>query len=346
MSDAVEISKPPEMGLPLKELLAKKMAHEGSFEGKAKSALFWLDERDITHARNERINGLVFSAVRKSEGLEKDSPYTHNDKFEVISQQEDEGKDVELLAQLSKNGLKVEGIRAMAERLTDKDLGWEYRMNKDDSTDLFTRQFCVRTIHEFFEQYLLGGSDSAISFIDIDKLKQHNEQGYEKGDGAIQAVANALKASEGNVAGRFYSGDEDILVMPGVSTSQEVVQVMEKIRTDKLPEVVESIKTTGNPKKQIGTLDITFSYGYTTFSEVLEFLQETGINFQTEHYKDIIEMVVNRAIELGQTYQMIEKGMGRGKTIDQIKAKMEPRFHERSTSLIQHCFKKKGLSSV
>lgn len=345
--DANFESLPPPNIEPLRTGLLKKLADAGPAIGERKSVLFWTVPGEVDLTRKLRIENIVLKAYKDQSATSEHADSPHYTSYENLTEREDDDRNLELLRSLVKSGSDVSLVRAAAERLVDLDLNWERRTITDEMTGLYTRGFCVGAIREFLESYLTGNSDAAICFTDIDDLKEHNKEGYPVGDGVIRAVAVALRDS-GEIAGRFYSGDEDIVIIPNVRSGEEAALAMETVRTKLLPEAVEDVRALNNDNFRIGSKSIDFSYGYTTFREVMEFLAESGFDPSEISYDEMSDRVINTVIHIGQSMQIIEKGRKKKLSDDEIRNNLTQSLSTRNVSeydkIVKFCLKRKGIN--
>jgi diguanylate cyclase (GGDEF)-like protein len=92
----------------------------------------------------------------------------------------------------------------------------------DPLTGLPNRRFFSRRLAEEFERASRHGIPLALLVIDVDRLKQINdEQGHKRGDEALRVVAESLRRScrATDVPAR-YGGDEFVLLAPHTTASQ------------------------------------------------------------------------------------------------------------------------------
>jgi len=303
----------------LRGLLATKVAQAGPRLDRPINALFWLDEADIMRAKEQRIDVLMQTS---------------------LSEQTSENKDMFLLRDLSKKKFPIPTLRSIAARLAEKDFESERKLNVDELTGLFTRRFCIKAMEELIESYILGGNDTAVCFVDIDKIRVHNDsEGYEFGTGAMQAVAYALQET-GNITGRFYSGDEDLVLMPGV-TLTEVAGIMETVRNQGLPKAIERIKADQNPNKKIGQLPISFKYGYTSFSDTLEYFLENNIDVSALDYPEMMAKFIDTTLDIVQTFERLEKARSKNQSIGDVQEGLKKQFDVKTESLLKFCTRRK-----
>lgn len=332
---------------PLRTGLLKKLADAGPATGERKSVLFWTVSGEVNNTRKERIENIVLKAYKDQSSTPEHADPSHYSSYDNLTISEDDDRNLELLRSLVKSGSDVSLVRAAAERLIDLDLNWERRTITDEMTGLYTRGFCVGAIKEFLESYLTGNSDAAICFTDIDDLKLHNEQGYPVGNGVIKAVAVALRDS-GEIAGRFFSGDEDIVIIPNVKSGVEADFLMETVRTQLLPKAIEDVRELNDENFRIGDKNIDFSYGYTTFREVMEYLVESGFDQSDMSYDEISDRVINTVIHIGQSMQIIEKGRKKKLPDDEIRKNLTQSLSTRNVSeydkIVKFCLKRKGIN--
>lgn len=254
-------------------------------------------------------------------------------------------RDMVFLIDLAKvPGTTILDIRRAAERLVEKSFFYQHQAIIEPGTGIYTRAFCVEAIKELFESYIAGDTDSAICFTDVDGIKELNDKkGYAFGDGAIYAQAQALEAT-GNIVGRFFTGDEDIVIMPSYSNQQEIEEVFQQAQGPLMDQVVERMKLANNPDRQIAG-KINFSYGYTTFAEVLDFLSRTNPNLTSLPFSEIVNEVVDTAIRIGQTNEIIHKNTKRGIAEEEIRKivrdQLLPRFAEQTDMVVDYCIKKR-----
>ena len=306
----------------LRSSLATKVAKAGPSPERPINALFWLEEGEIARTKDQRTDMLM----RRS-----------------LSGQQSEDPDIALLRDLYDKKLPIPILRSIAVRLVEKDFELERKLNIDELTGLFTRRFCIKAMEELIESYLLGETDTAICFVDIDKIKEHNEtEGYEFGTGAMQAVAYALQGT-GNIAGRFYSGDEDLVLMPGIIPT-EIAGIMETVRTQRLPEAVERVKTEQKPNKRIGDLPVSFKYGFTSFSDTLEYFIENNIDVFALDYSEMMAKFIDTTLDIVQTYERLEKARSKNQAIADIEEGLKKQFDEKTESLLKFCLKRKLIN--
>lgn len=301
--------------------MATKVATAGSRPERPINALFWLEEGEIARTKDQRTDMLM----KRS-----------------LSGQQSEDPDIALLRDLYDKKLPIGMLRSIAVRLVEKDFESERKLNIDELTGLFTRRFCIKAMEELIESYLLGGTDTAICFVDIDKIKEHNDtEGYEFGTGAMQAVAYALQGT-GNIAGRFYAGDEDLVLMPGI-TPTEIAGIMETVRSQRLPEAEERVKTEQKPDKRIGDLPVSFKYGFTSFSDTLEYFIENNIDVSALDYPEMMAKFIDTTLDIVQTYERLEKARSKNQGIADIEEGLKKQFDVKTESLLKFCSKRKPI---
>lgn len=306
----------------LRSSLATKVATAGSRPERPINVLFWLEKGAIARTKDQRTDMLM----KRS-----------------LSGQPSEDPDIALLRDLHDKKLPIPMLRSIAVRFVDKDFESERKLNIDELTGLFTRRFCIKAMEELIESYLLGGTDTAICFVDIDKIKEHNEsEGFEFGTGAMQAVAYALQGT-GNIAGRFYAGDEDLVLMPGIIPT-EIAGIMEIVRTQRLPEAVERVKTEQKPNKRIGDLPVSFKYGFTSFSDTLEYFIENNIDVSALDYPEMMAKFIDTTLDIVQTYERLEKARSKNQGIAEIKEGLKKQFDAKTESLLKFCSKRKQIN--
>lgn len=306
----------------LRSSLATKVATAGSRPERPINALFWLEEGAIARTKDQRTDMLM----RRS-----------------LSGQPSEDPDIALLRDLYDKKLPIPMLRSIAVRFVEKDFESERKLNIDELTGLFTRRFCIKAMEELIESYLLGGTDTAICFVDIDKIKEHNDtEGFEFGTGAMQAVAYALQGT-GNIAGRFYAGDEDLVLMPGI-TPTEIAGIMETVRTERLPEAVERVKKEQKPDKKIGNLLVSFKYGFTSFSDTLEYFIENNIDVSALDYPEMMAKFIDTTLDIVQTYERLEKARSKNQGIEDIEEGLKKQFDAKTESLLKFCSKRKPIN--
>ncbi|KKS98516.1 MAG: hypothetical protein UV73_C0001G0037 [Candidatus Gottesmanbacteria bacterium GW2011_GWA2_43_14] len=319
--------------------IAKKLVAEGPYPEARKSVLFWLDPDSVNQERTDRLNQVMREALTERD--EAGDTYIYRGVFKEKSKKEDLDEDIYLLKTLINQNVPLPAVRGVAVRLIDKDLGWENNSIRDESTGLYNRGFMVRGMEEMLEHFLMGESDSAICFIDLDNLKKHNKPGYNFGNGAIQAVANALRSS-GGIAGRIYRGDENMLIMPGISNDAEIAKAMQIIRDDGLPYGISDVKRQDHPEKQISGEPINFSDGFTTFREVINYLVNENPDFSELTYFEIRRKIIDTALLMSQSFQIINKGIKKEKPLEQIMKELNPQTTEANKKVIEFCLKKAG----
>lgn len=306
----------------LRSSLASKVAIAGPRHDRPINALFWLDEGEIVQTKSQRTDMLM---------------------RESLVDKQSENHDVILLIDLHDKKFPIPTLRSIATRLVEKDFESERKLNIDELTGLFTRRFCIKAMEELIESYLLGGSDTAICFVDIDKIKEHNDsEGFEFGTGAMQAVAYALQGT-GNIAGRFYAGDEDLVLMPGI-TPTEIAGIMETVRAQRLPEAVERVKKEQKPDKRIGNLPVSFKYGFTSFSDTLEYFIENNIDVSALDYPEMMAKFIDTTLDIVQTYERLEKARSKNQGIAEIEQGLKTQFDVKTESLLKFCSKRKPLN--
>lgn len=305
----------------LRSSLATKVATAGSRPERPINALFWLEEGAIARAKDQRIDMLMRSS---------------------LSGQQSEDPDMALLRDLYDKKLPIGMLRSIAVRFVEKDFESERKLNIDELTGLFTRRFCIKAMEELIESYLLGETDTAICFVDIDKIKEHNDtEGFEFGTGAMQAVAYALQGT-GNIAGRFYAGDEDLVLMPGI-TPTEIKGIMETVRTQRLPEAMKRVKKEQKPDKRIGDLPVSFKYGFTSFSDTLEYFIENNIDVSALDYPEMMAKFIDTTLDIVQTYERLEKARSKHQGIADIEEGLKKQFDVKTESLLKFCSKRKPI---
>lgn len=306
----------------LRGLLATKVAKVGPRPDKPINALFWIEEGEIARAQEQRIDMLM----RRS-----------------LASQQSDNSDITLLIELHKSKLPIPTLRSIATRFVEKDFESERKLNIDELTGLFTRRFSIKAMEELIESYLLGGKDTTVCFVDIDKIKEHNDsEGYEFGTGAMQAVAYALQAT-GNIAGRFYSGDEDLVLMPGIAQA-EIADIMETVKVRRLPEAIERVKKEQKPDKRIGKLSVSFKYGYTSFSDTLEYFIENNVDLSMLDYPEMMAKLIDTTLDIVQTYERLEKARSKNQGIVEIEDSLKKQFDVKTTSLLKFCTKRKSFN--
>jgi len=126
---------------------------------------------------------------------------------------------------------------------------------RDSLTDAYNRFGMERCFAELKRKGVMSSLTMQLSFMDIDKLKQINDEyGHEEGDRIISAAAGILQKCAGKFCVVRYGGDE-FIVLGAVQNEQEVKDYWERVEE----EIVCYNETT---KKQA---KICISYGYELF---------------------------------------------------------------------------------
>jgi two-component system cell cycle response regulator len=92
----------------------------------------------------------------------------------------------------------------------------------DSVTGLFNRYELERALPRAIETAQAGGTALSVLMADIDGLKQYNDRrGHPAGDGALRAVADAIRGAVRKVDQvARYGGDEIAVIMPGLTMAQ------------------------------------------------------------------------------------------------------------------------------
>ena len=126
---------------------------------------------------------------------------------------------------------------------------------RDSLTDVYNRFGMDRYFAELKRKGVMSPITMQLSFVDIDKLKQINDEyGHEEGDRIISAAAGILQKCAGKHCVVRYGGDE-FIVMGVVQSEQEVVDYWQNVEA----EIASYNETT---KKQA---KLCMSYGYELF---------------------------------------------------------------------------------
>jgi diguanylate cyclase (GGDEF)-like protein len=136
---------------------------------------------------------------------------------------------------------------------------------KDELTGLNNRRNCLHTIDSYIEK----GDPFSICMIDLDDLKQINDQfGHLHGDAYIKLVSEELKksASEGDYTCRF-GGDEFVVIYKECSEMEALLKLMA---------IDKSIS------KETGDYPMSISYGVVNVSGGPEILSETVLKMADE----------------------------------------------------------------
>jgi len=99
----------------------------------------------------------------------------------------------------------------------------EHQADTDPLTRLDNRRALERNLPGLFEQQLQGGGDISLVMLDVDHFKQLNDtRGHRAGDDVLAFVGELIRATirKGADRGVRYGGDEFVLVLPGVTTSE------------------------------------------------------------------------------------------------------------------------------
>lgn len=300
----------------LRGLLASRVAKAGPRPDKPVNALFWLDRGEIGRIKNGRIDMLMRTA---------------------LSDRSSEDQDIFLLRDLAQHNIPTPTLRTIAARLVEKDFEATRQLHTDELTGLFSRGFAIRAMEELLESYLLGGSDTSIGFIDIENLNKHNEGSYDFGNGAMQAVAYVLQET-GNIAARFFSGDEDLLIMPSMNSDNAKDIILDA--QARLPEATERVRKENLRNKKIGSIPITFRYGYTSFNEALEYFVENSEDLSLLNPDTAIDRIVDITIGIAQTFERMQKASVKGLNPDTAMEDLVGKYGDETHKLLQFCSKR------
>lgn len=126
---------------------------------------------------------------------------------------------------------------------------------RDSLTDAYNRFGMERYFAELKRKGVMSPITMQLSFVDVDKLKQINDEyGHEEGDRIISATANILQKCAGKFGVVRYGGDE-FIVMGSVQSIQDVENYWKNVEE-------EIARYNESTKKQA---KISISYGYELF---------------------------------------------------------------------------------
>ena len=135
----------------------------------------------------------------------------------------------------------------------------EYLATHDPLTGLANRALFSELLHKALSEARRSKSSVAILFLDVDKFKQINDSlGHYIGDLLLQHVANSLLKllRAGDIVAR-QGGDEFIMALPNLTSSQDAILLAEKI----LHALAQPCTLNGQ------TLKVTTSIGISLFPE-------------------------------------------------------------------------------
>ena len=135
----------------------------------------------------------------------------------------------------------------------------EYLATHDPLTGLANRALFSELLHKALSEARRSKSSVAILFLDVDKFKQINDTlGHYIGDLLLQHVANSLLTllRAGDIVAR-QGGDEFIMALPNLTSSQDAILLAEKI----LHALAQPCTLNGQ------TLKVTTSIGISLFPE-------------------------------------------------------------------------------
>ncbi len=91
----------------------------------------------------------------------------------------------------------------------------------DDISGLANHRAAEQLLESLLARYYNDQHPFAILFVDGDNLKQYNEMGYDRGNELIKRLGATIRASirAGDSVFRWLSGDEFLVVLPGVDRS-------------------------------------------------------------------------------------------------------------------------------
>lgn len=135
---------------------------------------------------------------------------------------------LELLARLLSTILQADLLNTQAERRAER-LAAE--SETDELTGLYNRRGWTRILEAEEKRYLRFGDTGSVIILDLDRLKQVNdEQGHHAGDRHLQKAAAALKATtrDSDVLARLGGDEFGVLVATDPEQTQQLVDRLQQ----------------------------------------------------------------------------------------------------------------------
>ncbi|MDP3518282.1 MAG: GGDEF domain-containing protein [Pseudohongiella sp.] len=123
-------------------------------------------------------------------------------------------------------------LRVEMTEITQSRIAAEHLANHDTLTGLPNRRMAEQYFSDMFDQAMQERSGMALIFVDVDNFKDVNDtHGHQCGDDLLKHIGEVI-SSQLRRTDRLtrIAGDEFLILLPGVSVSQEVEVILRKIK--------------------------------------------------------------------------------------------------------------------